>query len=376
MTLAAASLLIVGYLGVYTAPLQISALVQSGAADLTRAGTLVTIHILGTALGALLSPRLRERFQPGWAATVGVFLAAAGFVALSRDFDFDFVLALFCRLAAGLGSGIALGTANAMVAGMAVPEKGYGRANAIMLVSFAVLFAALPRLLIAEEPARLNAILAIICLALIPASAAVPPARIREDRSGTHHHSGPLFVVILFAGAALYFLVCGGVYALSGQAAERAEIPAGVYGLFLSLFALVGIASSLFVGLTGLRWGRFLPLTVGCIGTSLSLLGIVSEVGWETIALGLLGYGIFSIFTINYVMGTAAAIDPDGKISAILGGFVLIPYAVGPSAFSYIAENLGWNSLPFIIALGCVGSGGLLIFLARQIDGASGEVGE
>lgn len=364
--IAAGGLLFVGYLGIYTAPFQISALAQAGTMTVATAGMLVSIHIASTACGALLSTRLGTRIPQRLLVTLGIVLAAFAYLGFASDRGM--AVLIIARMIAGLGSGLALGTANAVVAAMTDPEKGYGRANALMLVGFAILLSALPHIVDQAYPDRLPMILAIVCFAALPASRWVPNTPAGGTIASAMPTSKSRTAIALFTGATLYFLISGGTYALSGQAAERASMPQPIYGLALSLFALIGIATSLFVGLTGSRWGRTLPVTLGCLGTTLSLLAIVSQLGWGIIAIGLLGYGALSIFTLNYIMGTAAALDRSGRLAASLGGFALLPYAFGPSIFTFIAEQLEWSYLaPIVAAAGALASL-LMMLLARQTD--------
>lgn len=365
-----ATLLFAGYMAVYTAPLQLTAMVKSGRLGVGEAGALVMVNIIAGAAGAWLGGRLRARLPSRRLAIAALLLTGLGQLVSAVSFE-SLVVLTFSRFLAGLGGGIAMGLGAALLAGLRQPEVEYARASMMMMVSFAVVLALLPVIVDVNQSTQLFAALGLVTLALIPLVFSLSSVlRTQHFIAATRPPPPVGQSILLFGSAAFYFLACGGGYVFSSQAAARVGLAAAPFGAALSALAVVAIAGSFIAAAIGLRFGRTLPLAIGSGGTALGLACILAEGSSLSLVGGLLAYGLLSNFTVIYLFGLAAAIDEDGRSAAAFGGFIAVPYSIGPLLFGIAVDKLGWLALAPIAGGLCVCGGLAAVALARWLGTA------
>lgn len=344
-----AAFLLVGSLGVYSAPYQIEAFVSGVGMRPMQASWLVSINVFGTAIGSLTASAVLARGPSQLSTAFGFLLLLLG-QAISM-FSFSFHVHVFARGLTGFASGLVLASGNAILLSSTSPEASFGKANALMSVVLAVFLGLVPRSVPITNLFTLfglSAAISLVCLPLcygLPRTARELPdndVRVRGDRAA---------VAMLLIAVTAYYLACGGAYVLSGQSASRVGVSLETYETLLGIFPLAGIAGATAAGVLGLRAGRLIPLSLGAIVSAMALTLIVGSPLSAGFTVGLLAYGFVYPFTATYLMGLAGTLDPSTRLVVAMGGYLLIPYSLGPALAGAALGLHGWQSVQILIGV-------------------------
>jgi MFS family permease len=109
----------------------------------------------------------------------------------------------------------------------------------------------------------------------------------------------------------------------------------------LVFMSVSGVIAPIFAGALGDRFGRVLPITVA---TFLSAAGSVAfgyaQNGSTYLAAGIV-MTVALYFVIPYIYALSAEIDPKGRVSAAVPGFVAVGSAIGPAAGGFALGATG-----------------------------------
>ena len=102
----------------------------------------------------------------------------------------------------------------------------------------------------------------------------------------------------------------------------------------------------------GRKYGRILPLVFSILGIGASFIGITYAGEPLLYVVSQLGYGFFYGFNMPYAMGIVAAVDPQGRMSALFGALAPVCSALLPALGGYLITAYSYQ----MIGLVCVGS--------------------
>lgn len=360
-----AALLFVGLSGVYTAPFQLTLFAQELEFSLAQSGLLVSAHIIAVAGAALSAAVLTRKLV--WRSIIAfgimAFVVGQGGSILAQGF----VPLLVARVLAGIGAGFFYAAANALISAKEEPERAYGLAYALMSLGFVVLLGFLPSPLNFAQPVGLFGTSGLLGIALASLVMRIPDRLNEAGGAASNLRAKGFLPFVLLLAITFYCLACGGSYALSENVARRVGLEPSYYTTILGIFAVTGVAGSLAVGWVGLKLGRGAPLFLGAVLTGTSLLAFLNATGGAAFAAGLLGYGFLYMFTVSYILGAAAALDPNGRIAVIASGYLLLPYALGPALFGALAEHVPPTALGWVAAAFCGIAAALLVTLSLTL---------
>lgn len=312
------------------------------------AGTIVSANLFGSAVGMLIVAGLLQRIALLRLAVLGIGLEIVGDLA---SLFFDGALQLGClRFIAGLGGGAVTATAVSWIAQQRHPEKGYGLFMMLQFGLGALILAILP------YAVGLNGVsvvywifivFALVSLMLSPTlmlsrSAPVGDTKKSDITIGVEEKIKMLPVLLSFVAIGLFEAANSGVWAYIERVGLAIPLTRETLGGTLAVASLAGIPGALAVVWLGVRRGRLLPIVLGLLCGVISLLLLLS-VGELLLFLfvTMLLSAAWS-FTLPYMQGIQAQLDPQGRI-AVLGMFVvMVGVALGPALYGLVVGLGGY----------------------------------
>jgi predicted MFS family arabinose efflux permease len=350
-------------------PLLIGTWVDHLGASATRAGVIGAAELGGMALASFaLAPRMHvlSRRRVAVAAGLGVLLTHAVSAAVA---DLDLLLAV--RVLAGLCAGSVLASASAAIAGAREPERMFAWTGVLGGILAAAVLVATP---LAIERAQTPG--AFVALALF-AAASLPfllllPARAPDrtfEAEAEPPRAGSRAALALLAAGALMAVAQGAIWAFSERIGGAVQLSPRAIGWVLGGATLMGIGGSVLAGILGLTRGRGGPLLFGYAGCAVSIALVASASGGAAFSVGQLALALTFNFTSPYLMGLAAALDPQGRISAALSGALLIGAGIGPGLAGVVVEWGAFSALGGVSVLVTGMSAVLLLPVLRSLHG-------
>jgi predicted MFS family arabinose efflux permease len=328
---------------------------ESGLSE-SFAGWSASLNFFGAALVAIAMSFRMHSLDLGRIARIGLALAAAA--DLASAFAAPHPAAFLCaRFLAGLGAGAAYTAATAAFARYDQFERGYGLFVTLQFIVSGLGLYVLP----VYSPylgtfGMFGMIVALDLVALLMARHLPGPAVAAGQASGSRGE-----IRVLLSAATLFALIGFGVFEAANTAQftyiERLGVGLGFsdqeIGGMLLVASLIGIPGAFAIVLTGDRFGRIGPLTLG-IGIAISGLGLLTfyPANFALYFLGGSMLGFSWACCLPYIQGLTAALDPHGSAIAAGTSAATVGGAAGPALAALIVGEGGYRSVMlFAIAL-------------------------
>ncbi len=332
----------VGLLGFNTLPLLVGAVIDGLGLDARQAGLLGSVEIGAMAVASLLlAPRVGV--IPRRAVAISSAAVVTGAHLLSAIPD-EIALLLSLRLLAGLGEGCIYAIANAVIASSVDPDRLYARVTLVGALAVAALFLAIPYAIELWAHRGAFGSLAAVALFCVPLLFWLPRSRAGVVR--IEHRDGVLLRGSSLAVLASAFVLSvgeGAIWAFVERIGGHVGLSIDEVGVVLAITTVAGVSGAGLAAWLGTRFGRTIPLTFGmaAIGAASMVLAYAGSpaayVGAE------LAYNTAYLFVAPFLLGTAAAVDEQGRVAAATGGMVLVGGALGPAVGGAL---VAWGSYP------------------------------
>jgi DHA1 family inner membrane transport protein len=334
-----------------------------------QAGQIGSVNIYGAALGALVAVFLIRAVPWKILATVclviliGIDLASIGLQTFEALMPF--------RAAHGFAGGVLTGTAFAVIARTANPDRTFGMLLFVQFGLGGLGVMVLPPLAPVYGTQALFlalALFSLVTLAMLPFLSPYPP-RAKTSAGQSSIRWGPfgltLLAIFVFQAANMgllaYIIRLGLDYGLA-----RAYVSTA-----LGLATWVALIGPLLVMICGLRFGRFKLLLASIALTLIGTLMFHYSANPAAYMIANCGTGITWGFVIAYLLGMTAEFDKAGRASAF-GGFVSkLGLASGPMVAGWVLA--GGGGYPVLINLAVAGlaiSGLVMLVPALALDRA------
>jgi len=330
-------------------PFQIGALIDGSGRTPSQGGLFALLEV-GALAGAmiLISPSI-DRVPPRWLAGGGALLAAAasGGLFLAHSFAWQLLFSVLI----GCGYGVVFAATIAGAAAAAEPDRMYAIGNGGALLLVVGLMQVLPSA--GHRFGALGIFLAMSMLSVVsvPLLAGFTRAK-RTEQIRLRVSRTPGVPGLLFSWAA-FSTGTGSLYAFSERIGVSIQLTPGAIATALSAGVFVGLLGTLAAAVLGRKVNREWALIIGMCGSGLSclLLGFASNLA--LFALGVCGYWIFYMFLYSYLLGTAAALDPSGRVGTLGGGCERLGYALGAGLGGVLAERTTYSATGMLGFIGC-----------------------
>ncbi|GAB5457876.1 MAG: hypothetical protein Hens3KO_09060 [Henriciella sp.] len=336
----------------------------------SQAGQIGSINIYGAAAGALVAVFLIRRVP--WRMMAIICLVLLIGIDLASIQIKTFELMVLVRATHGFAGGILTGTAFALIARTAGPDRTFG---VLLFVQFGLgglgvmLLPPLAPIFGTQALFLALAAFSLVTLIMVPFLSAHPPQapRLASDEGGIKWQPLAMTLVAIFLfqaanmGLLAYIIRLGLDYGL-----DRAYV-----SIALGLATWVALLGPFLVMVCGLKFGRFRLLLASMV---LTLIGTsIFHFSASPIAymIANCGTGITWGFVIAYLLGMTAEFDKAGRASAF-GGFISkLGLASGPMVAGWVlADGQGFAALINLAVIGLGLSMIIMLVPARMLDRA------
>lgn len=343
----------VAHLGTSTMPFQVGALMDGLGLSASAAGTFGFFEVGALSLSMLLVSPFIHRLTPARVAFTGALICLLAHVGL---YFAPNILPLLYLIAAIAGAGYGLVFA-AMVSGVAASgnaDRVYAIANGGALVVIVALMAALP-----FASARFGALgpflgIAILLGITMPAYAGFrnPPRAPAHQPQISFKQKGVLPLLAIWSA---FSFGTGAVWSFAERIGHGLNVDAETIGIVLSASTFCGILGTGVAAAFSGRIARIPALLLGFGATACACLLLGFATGIVTFGLGVLMYWIFYMFLYSYLLGSAAALDPNGRIGTAGGGCERMGFALGAPLGGLLIEHFSFGAVGILGAVACVG---------------------
>ena len=333
----------------------------------SRAGGLATFETLITAFVAFMIARKFGHFSSVKIALLGgVFVVTGQFVtAISPD---NMVL-IAGRCLVGLGAGITIAIANALIGITVNPERMFGIAWSASLIIEGGLYLVIPSS-IAEMgyPGFYFLLIITLFLFLLPfiwLKDMPESKKVSKEISANILHYGWLTMIAIL----VLFVSLGGLWGfLERLASDKLGMTLQALGNTLALSLVFAFAGATLAGWLGLRIGRKAPIISSIILLIFISLSIVMTPSVAVFKVSLLGLLFFTYFLIPYLLGLASTIGDQGRFAAIGSVMFVLGSAIGPWVCGMLVESSGYEAITWLMASGCFIALCILVYVMQKMD--------
>jgi predicted MFS family arabinose efflux permease len=337
------------HIGTSAMPFQIGALMDGTHRTAAQAGAFGFAEVGALALSMILVSARADRLPTRSLALIGALTAILANIGLFVVGSFP--LQLLFGICAGFGYGTIFSATVTAAAATDVPDRMYAIGNGGALLLIVAFMAAIPfgtSRLGAKGVFGSLAILVILCAPLLLGlRRAELPILTRLAAWRTPGAAGLLFAWMTAS------LGTTALYAFTERIGTSIQLMPQEIAWVLSAGVFVGVAGTGAAAVLTGRIDRKLALSVGMIGSGLSclMIGFATNLYW--FAAGTFVYWIFYMFLYSYLLGTAAVLDPSGKVGTLGGGLERLGYSLGAIAGGVLAEHFSYSSTGVLGFIAC-----------------------
>ncbi len=282
----------------------------------------------------------------------------------------ELALLVAMRGIAGAGAGLVYAASLAAVAARSAnPDKLYGYIQVTWAVLSSILFSLGGYLTDLYAHRGIYGMIAgltlmlMVCFRWLPSGGQAVTTAMKTDQPA----AAPWLGLATLAGIFIYLTASAAIYTFTAPLGERAGLSTSQVGYALTAGAVVGFAGAGLATWLNVRQGRALPISVFLAAFSIIALVLCTNTHPVVFVVVLVLSVLFFYFSVPYLFGLAAALDPQGRWAAAAGSAYLLGFAVGPAFAGTLIEwydytGLGLASVSAAI-LACV----LLLVVVRNL---------
>lgn len=340
-------------------PLQVGALIDGFHLSATAAGIFGFCQVGSLAVSMILFSPLVHRFRPLWVCLAGIAVAVVSNLLV---FNAPPVLPLLCLLGvvSGLGYSLMLTATVAAPAGWPMPDRVYAASSSGGLLILVALLSVLP---FANSYFGVRGIfvgIAVLLAACVPLlwgfryTAAVADGAPVTQSAFTGGR--PLLVIW-----ALFSFGTGALWTFAERIGHALQLSGPTIGLIISTSVFLALVGSGLAALLSTRLDRRAALAIGMIGSGGACLLMTLATGFWGYAIAAGLYWILTIFTYIMMLGTAATIDPTGRLATLGTGCERLAYACGAPVGGFLVDHASFLVLGIVAFTSCAVVGPLCL---------------
>ena len=361
----------VGAFGIWMAPVQIGALMDSLGYSASQSGLLGSIEIFAMSFTAILISPLIAMWPCSRMAIFGSVFAAI-FQLLSAIAD-TFILLTIFRLLTGIGCGVIFGAVCAAASMTNNPDSDFAWAQAIMNVFFLILFILAPYILLYGQYQGLFISYAIVMLIVIPLLRLITVENasiLKMDRVAIVPSKRRYLIILNMLAAILFSMGVGALWGyVERMGVKNVGLSMSEVGALLSVSVLFMLAGSVIAGVVGTRFGRTIPLATASMVCGISALITACANSIYTYAAGLMLYSVAYLFITPYIIaGTSSELDPTGKLASAMGGILFLFFSLGIGFGGFIVDYFSLSGVGWFGLITCFTATLLFIFLGLIVS--------
>lgn len=308
-------------------PLQVGALIDGFGLSATGAGLVGFFQVGALALGMIFFAPVSHRYRPFVVCIAGLLLASVTNLAIYFSAA---SLPLLCLLglASGFGYCLMLSATVGAPAASAQADKVYAASSSGGLLLLVGLLTLLPLTNAYFGVRGIFIGIAILLVCSIPLlwGFRYIEAGAKVDTSQAGGFKGGIALLLIWV---LFSLGSGAIWSFAERIGHALHLSGPTIGVVLSTSVFMSLVGSGLAAVASDRIGRATAIGIGLIGGGAACLMLVLSNGLWMYAAAAILYWIFSIFFYVLMLGTAAAIDPSGRLATLGTGCERLAFAFG-----------------------------------------------
>ena len=333
-------------------PFQIGALVDGAHHSASEAGLFGFFEVGALAFGMILICAWVDRVSLAAISLGGCLLAAVANVGLYAGNAANLGVVMLFAVLAGLGYGAVFSATVAAAAATREPDRLYALGNGGALLLIVGIMSVFPAA--AAHLGALGVFAALAGLAIVsaPFFLALQTGTVAEETrlSAWRTPGAPA----LLCAWSTFSMGTGALYAFSERIGKSIHLEPSQIATALSMGVFVGLIGTGAAAFLGRRVNRAVALMVGMSGSGLSCLLLGFATNEVLFTAGVFLYWIFYMFLYSYLLGTAAILDPSGRVGTLGGGLERLGYGLGAGLGGIFSEHLAYSSTGVLGFVGCV----------------------
>ena len=359
----------VSVVGLLIMPVQIGAMIDGLGLGEAKIGFLATLEF--SALGAglvfvAINPLKTSALRY---ALMGVALIVTGQVASALVTEYGVLTAL--RFIAGFGAGLANAAATVTIAAnFKEPERTAGYAFGLVYLAGGALYLASPYMTAYGFHKGVFLSLAVVVIVFSPLLFALPDTPLKKKKRTATGTDTILSVsaLLLFTAEVFLMIGMGAAWAFGERMGLAVGLTGHEIGFYFACTMIASIIGSLFTGWLGTRLGRTLPFVI-CTVLVAACCYFMANPGIALVyVICLLSFQMFQAFFIPFLIGTGAALESSGRLSAAVVAVEIFSFGAGGVAGGVVAEAFGLAAVGWLAALGGIVAIPLLMAVCRPLD--------
>ena len=359
----------ISWQGVMAVPIQIGAVIDGLGISESRSGLLGTIEITTVALVTMLLAATIGQWSKPKVAIVGLAFVVAG--QFLSAFTQTFFLLLVWRMTVGIGAGLIYGAACSCIVGISSGDRVFAWGIAFGQIFLAAMLFGLPFASAYGFHQGVFVMLGVTAVLFGILLTKLPDGR----RVATDHHDEdspanvPLPMILWFFVALILFNVAiGMLWGFLERRADELNMDPAQIGTILAALPIGGVLGGMFAGAIGGMFGRLKPLVASLLASAAACV-VVGRVDVDIILIiAIFGLGMFELFVVAFMIGTASTMDKVGRLSTLAGGMTLLFYGFGPALGGVLLTYVSASVICQISGIFCLAAAVIALPVGLTLD--------
>ncbi len=367
--LAVSAAKLVSVVGLMLMPVQVGAMLDGLQLGAAAVGFLATMEFSALGVGILFVALNPLKTSAMRYALIGVALMIAGQAASALITTYDILAAL--RFIAGFGAGLANAAATVTIAAnFKEPERTAGYAFGLVYLVGGALYLASPYMTGYGYHKGIFLGVAAVVLLFTPLLFALPDTPLQKKKRPAAKRDAILSsaALLLFAAEIFLMIGMGAAWAFGERMGLAVNLTPKEIGFYFACTMIASIIGSLFAGWLGARFGRTLPFVACSILVCVCCYFMANPGIAVVYVLCLLSFQALQAVFIPFLIGTGAALESSGRLSAAVVAVEIFSFGAGGAIGGMVVETFGLPALGWLALLGGAVATPLLIAVCRPLD--------
>ena len=357
----------VSVVGLMLMPIQIGALIDGLSLGAAAAGLLATLEFSALGIGIMFVAVNPLKTSALKYALMGVALITAGQIGSALIADYTVLMAL--RFLVGFGAGFANAAATITIAAnFKAPERTAGYAFGLVYLVGGLLYLAAPHMTEYGYHKGVFLSLAAVVLLFTPLLFGLPDTPLKKRAAVRPAAVLSVPVLLLFTAEVFLMIGMGAAWGFGERMGLAVNLSPKEIGFYFACTMIASIIGSMFTGWLGLRFGRTLPFVVCTILLSLCCYFMANPGIAIVYVTCLLSFQALQALFIPFLIGTGAALESSGRLSAAVVAVEIFSFGAGGVIGGMVVETFDLQAVGWLAVLGGIVAAPLLMLVCRPLD--------
>ena len=359
----------VSVVGLLIMPVQVGAMLDGLQLGEAAIGLLATMEFSALGVGLIFVAINPLKTSALKYALIGTALIVTGQIVSALITTYGTLAAL--RFIVGFGAGLANAAATVTIAAnFKEPERTAGYAFGLVYLVGGVLYLASPYMTGYGYHKGVFLSLAAVVLVFIPLLFALPDTPLQKKKRAAVRQDAILspVAILLFTAEIFLMIGMGAAWAFGERLGLAVNLTPGEIGFYFACTMIASIIGSLFAGWLGTRVGRTLPFVVCTILVSVCCYFMANPGIAIVYVICLLSFQVFQAVFIPFLIGTGAALESSGRLSAAVVAVEIFSFGAGGLVGGAVVETFGLTAVGWLAVLGGIVAIPLLIMVCLPLD--------